>query len=181
MMASFWERAGERTGYALAAMLLGPYAAALRRERRVLRRAFHDWLDELGAERLSPRAKGQARRSGALRGAAPIPFEAELDVIDKRARIDVALSLGKDVTAQIWKAEKIHIETSALDAEAKKVVAAEIESSALGALDTFALDLRRDGVVVLLNAPREREAWIAIEKALAVLVETWTQRWTTYR
>ncbi len=181
MMVPFWERVGERAGYALATLLLGPYAAAIRHERRVLRKAFHGWLDEMNAERLLPRAPGQARRAGALRGAGPIPFEAELDVIKKRARVDVALSLGRDVSAEISKARKVRVGATSLDPTAANELAAEIGSCALGQLEAFEIDLHRDRLVLEMVAPREREAWIAIEKALAVLVESWSQRWTTYR
>jgi len=182
-MASIWERLGEAAGYAIGAAIFGPAAAIARRERRIMRRAFHGWLDEIDAERLRPRAKGMARRTGSLRGAEPIPFEAELAPFEKRARVDVALALGRDVTAFASKpfAGMVHIDETSLDDASAKELAIEIQHSALGKLETFTLDLRRDRVVLDVAAPRDVETWIAIEKALAMLVETWTQRWTSYR
>ena len=94
-MASVWERIGEAAGYAIGAAIFGPSVALARRERRIMRRAFHDWLDEIDAERLPPIVKGITRRSGSLRGTEPIPFGTELDPFEKRARIDVALALGR--------------------------------------------------------------------------------------
>lgn len=197
-MASFWEIVAERAGYAIGAAIFGPGAALARRERRALRRAFHDWLDELDAERLPPRGKGMSRRSGSLRGAEPVPFEAELDPFEKRARVDVALALGRDVTAEASKARwvlegvmyrlaspfaaarMVRVDKTSLDRDAAKELADEIDS-AFARLETFALDLRKDRVVLEIVAPRDTGTWIAIEKGLVVLVESWTRRWTTYR
>ena len=180
-MASFWERAAEHAGYAIGAAIFGPAAAIARRERRVLRRAFNDWLDAIDATRLQRRRKGTSRRAGSLRGTEPIPFEAELDPFAKRARVDVALALGKDVMATISKTHAVRVDGTSLDDGSAKELAGEIERSAIGKLETFAVELRKDRVLLDVLAPRDVETWIAIEKALAVLVETWTQRWTTYR
>jgi hypothetical protein len=203
MTQPFWERVGERAGYALAAVFLGPYAAAIRRERRVLRTAFHGWLDELDAERLVSPAKGTLRRSGSLRGGAePIPFEAELLLDVKLARVDVALALGKNVTAYLSRARPliaarkgllirmakalataadIRVDEASLDVDAACDLAREVAASGLGTLDAFTIDLRKDRVLLEIVAPRDKESWLAIEKALVVLVESWTRRWTTYR
>lgn len=182
-MASFWERVGEGAGYAIGAVIFGPSAALARRERRVLRRAFHGWLDAIDAERLPSRAKGIARRSGSLRGAEPIPFEAELDPFAKRARVDVALALGRDVTAEVSKewSRAVHIDATNLDEAAAKELVNEIAASAIGHRETFTIDLRKDRLLLDVVAPQEVNVWVAIERALAVLVETWTQRWTPYR
>jgi hypothetical protein len=194
-MASFWESAAERAGYALAAVVMGPYAAAIRRERRVLRGAFHAWLDELHAERLEPRTKGFTRRSASLRGGEPIPFEAELDPFEKRATVDVAIALGKDVSAEITKARWlldgrpyrvsakriVGVDATSLDEAAANELVREIAESDVGRLDAFLIDLRKDRVVLDIIAPRDVETWKAIERALAVLVQSWSGRWTTYR
>ena len=68
-----------------------------------------------------------------------------------------------------------------LDADSRRISRARVAESAIGRLETFALDLRKDRVVLDVVAPREAESWKAIEKALVVLVESWTQRWTSYR
>jgi hypothetical protein len=199
MMEPFWVRVGERAGYAVAAILLGPYAAALRHERRLLRRAFHGWLDDLDATRLEALRTGTSRRSASLRGTSPIPFDAELDVVAKRAHIDAALSLAKDVTAEITKARwmldgvtvrfagpvtihrRVLVDATNLDEGAANELASEVAATAIGRLDTFRLQLQKDRVMLDVVAPRDADTWVAIEKALAVLVESWSTRFSSYR
>jgi hypothetical protein len=181
-MASFWESAATHVGYATGAVIFGPQAAIIRRERRVLRGAFHGWLDEMDAERRVSPSKGIARRSGSLRGAEPIPFEAVLDPMSKRARVDVAMALGRDVTAEMTKVgARVRLGGTTLDADTAHELAREVEASELRRLESFILDLRKDRLVVDLPAPREAESWRAIEKALVVLAESWSRRFSSYR
>jgi hypothetical protein len=182
MAESFWERAGEAAGYAIGAIIFGPYGAMIRRERRVIRGAFRDWTDEIDVERLRARSRGIGRRSGSLRGTEPIPFEVELDPFEKRAQVDVALALGRDVRALMSKVGKrVVLGGTNLDADTADELAHEVEASALGGLETFMLDLRKDRLTIDLPAPRDVESWKAIERGLVLLVESWTRRWTTYR
>ena len=199
-MSSWDVKIGEAVGYAIGAVIFGPTTVLARRERRTLRRAFWDWLDGVDTTRLTPRAKGVTRVSGALRGGAePIPFEAELDPFMKRASVDVSISLGRDVTIDLSKARwilagvklrlapaiasigVIRVDATNLDAEAAGEIAHEVAQTPLASLETFTLDLRRDVVQLDLLAPRDAETWRAIETSLVTLAESWSRRWTSYR
>jgi hypothetical protein len=199
-MTSIWERMGEGVGYAIGAVIFGPSAAIARRERRTLRNALHEWADSVDATHARPHAKGLLRYTGALRGSEPIPFEAELDPFEKRATLDVAIGLAKKVEAEVSKARwaldgvkvrlpspfahvgTIRVDDTTLDADTAETLAREIAETPIGALETFSLTLRSDRVVVVVMAPRAPAEWRAIEKALVVLVESWSRRWAaSYR
>jgi hypothetical protein len=187
-MASFWERAGERVGYAMAAVLLGPYAAAVRHERRVLRTAFREWIDELEPVVLTPRTTGSLRRVAKLLApGGTIPFEAEIDPNDKRASIDLSASLPHGTSVTIAKGypmmtgSRAQLEESSLDAAASEAIVHDLARSALSKMEAFRLSIREDRVLLEIVAPRSSDVWRQIGEALGVLVETWTQRWTTYR
>jgi len=181
-MASVWERIGEAAGYAIGAAIFGPSVALARRERRIMRRAFHEWLDEIDAERLPPPDRGHSKRSGNLRGAERLPFEVELDPFDKRARVDVALALGRDVRTELSKVGRHAIVRGTnLDADTANEIAREVEASALLRVDTCTLDVRKDRLVLDLPAPRDADTWRAIERAISVLAESLSRRFSSYR
>jgi len=181
-MASVWERIGEAAGYAIGAAIFGPSVALARRERRIMRRAFHEWLDEMDGQRLPPIVKGITRRSGSLRGTEPIPFGAELDPFEKRARVDVSLALGRDVTTEISKdGSHVFVGSTNLDTDTAQELVKGVKGSKLARLDAFTIDLRKDRLVIELPVPRDAESWRTIEQALAVLVESWSRRFSSYR
>jgi hypothetical protein len=149
----------------------------------------------------APRAAREGNRAsfgGAARRRADT-VRAELDPTRKLARVDVALALGKDVSAHLARApatiaglklrlaaavaleDGVRVDGTSLDVDAARELAREVAASELGRLEAFALDLRRDRVVLEVPAPREADSWRAIEKGLVVLTESWSRRFSSYR
>jgi hypothetical protein len=208
-MKSVWEFLGEKVGYAMAAVVLGPPAAVARRERRILRAALAQWSDEIGAIRLESR--GTMKRAGKLLSAAgSYPFEVRLDPFRKRASLDVATGtlppqargrLAKNptrvsaptfryrMTASLWRSLKplaevdgITIGSKTLDAETARSLARDAADGGLAKLDTFILEMENERMVLDIVAPTDASQWKTIAAALASFVDACVRRWgSSYR
>jgi hypothetical protein len=176
---SLAEILAEKVGYALAAVVLGPPAAMARRERRAMRAALDAWCEGVGAIRLEVR--GVRARSGKLQGAAgSFPFEATLDAFHELASLDVAIEKlppQASVTISKVRGRGVHATSPTLDASIMQALVRDVSRTALGARETFSLDLDGERIVLHVEAPREPAEWKALGEAMVAFAESCARRW----
>jgi hypothetical protein len=203
MSGSVWERFGERVGYGLAVVVLGPAAALQKRERRAMRTAMVEWCKDLQPVKLEP-------RPGVLRRSAVLPetggsrsAEIELDIEERRVRVGVSLDrrlpsyvevrVGKrapslDPTMK-WRmgtpravAEDFRLDSESLDVEASTALVSAIAAGPLARLVAIEIVLTPERIELLTIAPSTPEGWVPIGEGIVALTSWLTARWpSSYR
>ena len=190
---TLWLRLGEKIGYALGAVTLGPAFLATRRLQRKIRRAFAVWCQRsLRHEKLeSPRGRLRRLVTIATSGE-PVEIEAELDVGERVARLLVTLpAIPGYVDA------KIEISKGAEQAKEPRVTRGPIvlcgETALADDVDelfsaferirasSFVARMTPDQMELRLSAPEDEADWAAVASALGQ-VHVWaTRRSGAYR
>jgi len=180
---SFWERVGEALGYGIAAVVLGPPAAISRSERRRVRRSFVAWCDEHAAVELAG-SRGVTRRAITLDAKlGGLPARAELDVLARRARIEVRIApLPSFVRATVIRDGALRVESDSLDPASIQALRDRVASGKLGELRALAVGIASEELVVVAIAMTTLEAWRGIGEGVVELAEWLAERWpASYR
>jgi hypothetical protein len=190
-MASVWERVGEAVGYGLAAVVLGPHAAAKRRTRRMLRAAFRGWSDAHHPVAMLS-GDGTLRRRVTLAGTmGPLPVEAEVDPYMNTAKLVVAAQLPPlaQVSISRWPASRRQDESASatmdgtqafsktLPADVCRALLELIHRGPIGALETFDIDVSPDHVEVAIAAPHTADDWRLASTGALALVTWLDEKW----
>lgn len=200
-MASYWVKLGERIGYGLAVVVLGPGAALERSARRAMRAALLDFCGELQPLKLIA-PKGKVRRSAQLPVVAgSLALEIELDLRSRRVQITVPIErLPTYVEARIafalpllYEDRRLRLPTprafsgtfcvwteSLADDVAKALVEAVAGSAA--PLHAIEITLSAERIEVLAIAPQSSQEWTAIGDRLVRLAASIATLWpASYR
>jgi hypothetical protein len=196
MSGSAWETLGEKVGYGLAAIVLGPHAALERRARRTIRLAMVGWAEaHQPVKREAPR--GALRRSVTLRaGSEPIDVDLDLDLAERRATLAFAIARLPsyvDVTVdndagrvRNMKLRRLppraasgafRLDGDALDVPTAQALVEAVSSGPFGNLEAIEIELTPERVTVFTLAPSSQEGWSAIGDGIAHLVGWLIDRW----
>jgi hypothetical protein len=200
----FWERLGERIGYGLAAIVLGPAAALERRTRRSIRRAMLDYVRDLEPMKLESR-RGLLGRNVSLRAAAgaTLPAEIEVDLEGRRARVVVQFErlpafvdacISRDVReldelphrptgwVVATTPTNVRLDSDTLDGPAAEALVAAIAAGPLSSTDAFELTISPDRMTLITRAPITRAGWTSIGEGVIAAVAWLIARWpSSYR
>lgn len=191
-MASVWERFGEAIGYGLAAVVLGPHAAAKRRTRRMLRAAFRSWSDAHDPVAMVGGAGTVRRRVTLPARLGPVPLEAEVDPYRSTGKLVIATQLpphAQVLVSRLPASQRLQDESATatlsdtqafsntLDADVCRAVLELIHRGPLGALETFEIDVSPDHVDVAFAAPRTAEDWRLLSTGALALVSWLDEKW----
>jgi len=183
-MASYWEMLGERVGYGLAAVVLGPVAALERRTRRTMRAAMLDSFEDLRPLRLE-RRRGTIRRNVQLpTGAGATSIDIDLDLHTHKTKLTLRLErLPSYVEARIQKhGSEFRLTTTSLDDDANHALVAMLTNGSLAGLDAIEIALSPEEVVIHITAPTTSEEWATIRAGLVDMVSWLAARWpASYR
>jgi len=201
MPPSFWESLGERVGYGLAAVVLGPVVARERRARRAMRSALLEFCRPLQPLRLLA-PPGVLRRSVQLPVATgSSALEIVMDLESRRVRITASIErLPSYVEARIAKSlSSLHDErlrlsearagsgafrvwTESLDVDVAKALVESVAGGPLERLAAVEVELSAERLDVLAVAPQSDEGWQAIGDGLTGLAAWLAAKWpASYR
>lgn len=200
-MPSVWEVLGERVGYGLATIVLGPHAALQRRTRRQMRAALVEWSRALQPTTLET-PRGTLRRGVSLRVYAgePRAVEVLVDLAERTATMSVAIDpLPTYVEARFSKnadaiagapptgeplvvAGELRAESASLDVDATTELLSAIAGGPLARLPAMDMLLESRRIVLRATAPTDRDDWEALGDGLGEVVNAVSRRWaTSYR
>jgi hypothetical protein len=196
MSGSAWETLGEKVGFGLAAIVLGPHAALERRARRSLRLAMVGWAEaHQQVKREAPR--GALRRSVTLRaGGEPIDVDLELELAERRTSLAFAIArlpgyvdvtVDKDAgRVRNMKLRRLppraaagafRLDGDELDLPTAQALVEAIASGPFGHLEAIEIALTPERVTIATLAPSSREGWTSIGEGIAHLVGWLVDRW----
>lgn len=200
--ASIWEWLGEKVGYGLAAVVLGPAALMERRARRDARRAMLRFAREHDPDVLEAPRNRVHRLMRIATKEEPLHMEARLDLATRRAVLVIDLpSLPATVTARVSRAlwdvhnamrfrmpEPTAISgTTRVDAPDLDVDIAEelllcVTPGPLDAVSTFEMVVGDGCVSLHVHAPATTEGWEPLTAGL-VAIASWARiKWAgSYR
>ncbi len=201
-MASFWEWVGEKVGYGLAAVVLGPGALVERKARRESRRAMLRFVAERGPIVFESPARDTLRRGGRLMVCGePLDIELTLDLRARKATMSTAIeSLPKAFGARVSSglgelhglryrlpepraiSGTIRVDSEDIDANAANELLQQVTKSPLGQCPVFELTLQEGRLQLLVVAPRTELEWTGLGITVIAL-STWsTSKWrASYR
>jgi hypothetical protein len=197
-MASIWESMGERVGYALAAIVLGPAAALQRQARRRTIRAVVLYCEEYEPTELEA-PKGVLRRGARLPTiSGPISIEIELRAFEGRATLSLTITalpshVNATVSRAAWEVQgllsrlpaplaregTLRVDSETLDVETARALLDVIAKGPLATLNAMELEIRREQIDVHVVAPSTLEQWKAIGEGVVTLEAWLTSRWSS--
>lgn len=186
---SVWERLGEKVGYGLATIVLGPHAALERRARRAMRTAMVQWvMAHRPSKREAPR--GILRRTVSLQAdAEPIDVDVEVDLHARRASLTfpitrlpsyVDVTVDKNAgavmgarlrrTAPLASAGAFRLDGEALDRPTAQALVEAIAGGPFDRLEGIVITLQPERITIDVLAPVTRAEWDALGEGVVGVV-----------
>ena len=200
MAESLWEELGERIGYALAAVVLGPAVALERRGRREMRAALREWSASLAPTDLVAKERGVLRRNVRLPTTRdPIVADVTLDPFARRATLRATTQMlpgyvrctvarapsrldGVEPNLPaLASAGEVRLDSETLDPETGTALVSALAATA-SRIDAFEIELRSERTTIRFLAPAHRDGWRAVEDMTRALSAWLAEKWpASYR
>jgi hypothetical protein len=194
---SLAERFGERVGYFLAFVVLGPHAAIERRARRRMRRAMLAWCEQF-EPRMVAAPNDTLRRAVVVTSddAPPLSLDVDLEPFASRARVVATIEplpprVKAHVSRALWELtdkryplgpaftndEGWRVDSDTLDALEARELLATILASPLEHVRPAHLHIAGERVELRIKAPNDEAEWERIGNAMTKVALWIGRRW----
>jgi len=178
-MGSGWEWVGEKVGYGLAALVLGPAALVERKSRREAKRAFLRFAHAHEPDVLDA-PRGTFRRLLRLPTAeGPLHVEVRLDLSTRRALLTTHLP---EMPASFEFTGGVRLDTAEEGDENANALLQEIGTELMDSMTAYELVLKEGRAELLVKAPPADVAWEAIASVVLKIAAWSHKKWAhSYR